>query len=88
MPPRKEPFPWRCHHCGLREVYMIMMDYPAEVKWGGQLYKFTIVDLEIPACKACGELVFTEKGDDQIQECLETLLNKLPNEGRNDDDPK
>jgi hypothetical protein len=65
-----------------------MIDYPAEVKWDGELYKFTIEDLEIPMCDVCGELVFTEKVDAQIQECLETMLNKLPNEGRNDDNPK
>jgi hypothetical protein len=69
----------------MREVYLIMMGYPAEVKWNGGLYKFTVVDLELPACQACGELVFTIKVDNQIQRCLETLLNKLPNEGRNDD---
>lgn len=86
MPP-KGSFSRRCHHCGSREVYTIMMDYPAEVKWDGQLYKFTVVDLELPACQACGELVFTEKVDAQIQECLETMLNKLPNKGP-EHDPK
>jgi hypothetical protein len=79
MPP-KGSFSRRCPRCASREVYMIMMDYPAEVKWDGQLYKFTVVDLELPACQACGELVFTIKVDNQIQECLETLLSTtLPN---------
>jgi hypothetical protein len=68
---------------------MIMMDYPAEVKWNGELYTFTVVDLELPSCQACGELVFTVKVDDQIQECLETLLSqKLLNEGLNNDNPE
>jgi hypothetical protein len=66
----------------MREVYLVMMDYPAEVKWSGELYTFTVVDLELPACKDCGELVFTVKVDDQIQECLERQLNKLPNKGQ------
>ena len=88
MPPKREPFPWRCYHCGMRQVYLIMMDYPAEVKWDGELYTFTVVDLELPSCQACGELVFTEKVYAQIQECLETLLSTtLPNKGQ-EHDPK
>ena len=75
MPP-KGSFSRQCYHCGSREVYLIMMDYPAEVKWNWVLHMFTVVDLEIPACEACGELVFTEKVDNQIQECLETLLEQ------------
>lgn len=65
---------------------MTIRDYDAEVKWGGKFYRFSVLDLEVPACKACGELVFTEKVDDQIQSCLETLLSTtLPNKGRNND---
>ena len=85
MPP-KGSFSRQCPHCGSREVYLIMTDYPAEVKRNGELYKFTVVDLELPACQACGELVFTREADDQIQECLETLLNTtLPNKGQEHD---
>jgi hypothetical protein len=75
MPP-KGSFSWQCYHCGMHEICMTMVDYPAEVKWNGQLYKFTVVDLVLPSCQACGELVFTTKVDNQIQSCLETLLEQ------------
>jgi hypothetical protein len=41
------------------------------------LHSIHIPDLEVPACGACGEKVFTEQVDDQINNALRTALGLL-----------
>ena len=53
------------------------MSYDAEVRHDGRLYTFTIPDLDIPVCQACGNKVFTEKVDDQISAALRFELDLL-----------
>lgn len=78
----ERPFPWRCRHCGKREVALAKTDYAAEVRHDGRLYTFTIPDLELPVCGACGERVFTEKVDAQVNDALRGHLNLLDSEMR------
>jgi len=73
----ERPFPWRCRHCGKRQVTLAKTDYAAEVRHDGRLHTFTIPDLELPVCQACGERVFTEKVDAQINDALRAHLNLL-----------
>jgi len=73
----ERPFPWNCRHCGEREVTLAKTNYPAEVRHDGRLHKFTIADLKLPICQACGEKVFTEKVDAQITDALRRHLNLL-----------
>ena len=47
--------------------------YDAEVRHDGRLHKFTIPQLHLPICRACGEKVFTEKVDDQIGAALRAI---------------
>jgi putative zinc finger/helix-turn-helix YgiT family protein len=56
---------------------MTRMSYDAEVRHDGRLYTFTIPDLDIPVCQACGNKVFTEKVDDQISAALRSELDLL-----------
>ena len=56
---------------------MTRISYDAEVRHDGRLYTFTIPDLEIPVCQACGNKVFTEKVDDQISAALRSDLDLL-----------
>jgi DNA-binding transcriptional regulator YiaG len=56
---------------------MTKISYDAEVRHDGRLYTFTIPDLEIPVCQACGKRVFTEKVDDQISAALRSYLHLL-----------
>lgn len=56
---------------------MSTTEYSAEVRHDGRLHVFTISDLEIPACRGCGEKVFTEKVDQQINSALRTHLQLL-----------
>src|SRR6266849_702425 len=70
-------FPWRCRHCGKTKVVMTTMNYDAEVRHDGRLHTFTVLHLNIPVCAACGEKVFTEKVDDQINAALRSHLQLL-----------
>ena len=73
----ERPFPRRCRHCGKKEVTLAKTNYAAEVRHDGRLHTFTIPDLELPVCQACGERVFTEKVDAQVNDALRTHLNLL-----------
>jgi len=73
----ERPFPWRCRHCGKDQVSLSAVTYDAEVRHDGRLYAFKIPALEIPICQACGEKVFTEKVDDQINAGLRAHLRLL-----------
>jgi hypothetical protein len=58
-------------------VFLSTISYDAEVRHGGILHKFTVPNLEIPVCQECGEKVFTEKVDDQINVGLRRHLGLL-----------
>ncbi len=51
--------------------------YEAEIRHDGRLHSFTIPSLDIPACRACGEKVFTEDVDQQIDDALRAHLQLL-----------
>src|SRR5208283_833284 len=73
----ERPLPWRCRHCGKDEVIMTTASYDAELRHDGRLYSFTIPHLDAPVCQACGEKVFTERVDDQINAALRSHLHLL-----------
>jgi DNA-binding transcriptional regulator YiaG len=73
----ERPFPWKCHHCFKKQVVMTTVTYDAEVRHDGRLHRFTVPALNIPACEACGQKVFTEKVDDQITVALRSHLHLL-----------
>ena len=51
--------------------------YDAEVRHDGRLHIFTIPRLELPVCQACGEKVFTEQVDAQVNNALRAHLKLL-----------
>ncbi len=51
--------------------------YAAEVRHDDRLLTFTVPNLELPICRACGEKVFTEEADLQIGAALRSHLNLL-----------
>jgi putative zinc finger/helix-turn-helix YgiT family protein len=78
------PFPWRCRHCGKSQVVMTSINYDAEVRHDGRVHMFAVANLELPVCQVCGNKVFTEKVDDQINAALRLNLRLLtPDEVRN-----
>jgi hypothetical protein len=72
-----QPFPWRCNHCGKEAVDMATIAYPAEARHDGRLYAFTIPNLRIPVCRACGEKVFTDDVDRQVNDALRLHIEVL-----------
>jgi putative zinc finger/helix-turn-helix YgiT family protein len=70
-------FPRRCRHCGKEEVVLVTSRYDAEVRHDGRLHQFTIPRLQIAVCQACGEKVFTEQVDDQINAGLRAHLQLM-----------
>ena len=56
---------------------MTTISYDAEIRHDGRLYTFTVPDLVLPVCEACGEKVFTEQVDDQINAALRRNLHLL-----------
>lgn len=66
----ERPFPWRCRKCGRDAVVMTTIEYDAEVRHDGRMHAFTVPSLRIPVCAECGEKVFTEDVDAQINDAL------------------
>jgi hypothetical protein len=63
---------------------MSATEYKAEVRHDGRLYSFTVPRLELPECRACGERVFTEHVDSQVNDALRAHLKLLlPEQIRN-----
>lgn len=56
---------------------MTRICYNAEVRHDGRSYTFTIPELDIPVCQACGNKVFTEDVDDQINAAFRSNLELL-----------
>lgn len=73
----ERPYPWRCRRCGKDQVFPATIAYDAEVRHDGRSYPFTVSALELPVCRACGERVFTEEVDDQVQAALRSHLHLL-----------
>ncbi len=53
---------------------MSRIDYEAEVRHDGRLHNFLVPDLGIPMCESCGEKVFTQHVDRQINNQLRSHL--------------
>lgn len=71
------PFPRRCRRCGKTEVVMGTASYDPEILHEERMVKFTIPQLHLPICQACGEKVFTEKVSDQIRAAFRAHLHLL-----------
>ncbi|HLW63881.1 MAG TPA: helix-turn-helix domain-containing protein [Gemmataceae bacterium] len=56
---------------------MTSMPFEGEVRHDGRLYSFAIPKLAIPVCRNCGQKVFTEKVEEQIQAALRAHLHLL-----------
>lgn len=56
---------------------MTTTEFDAEVRHDGRLHRFTVPNLELPICAACGEKVFTETVDAQVNHGLRAHLKLL-----------
>ena len=66
------PFPWTCPRCLQEQVFSTVVPYRAQGRRNGQLVTADIPALKIPKCTNCGELLFTESGDQQIRVALDS----------------
>lgn len=76
-PATDRPFPWRCPKCLEKTVHPVVMPYRAKAAHDGRLYELDIPDLPIPKCCHCGELVFSNRVDEQISRALRSHLRLL-----------
>src|SRR5260370_40074315 len=75
--PGDRPFPWRCSKCRQREVVPQLIPYTAEINHDGSMYSVHLPALEIPKCRACGNLLFDNRADEQINRALRAHLRLL-----------
>jgi putative zinc finger/helix-turn-helix YgiT family protein len=54
-----------------------VLAYTAKVKHDGVLHAIEIPALRVPRCRSCGELIFDDHVDDQINAALRSHLNLL-----------
>jgi len=66
-----------CPVCLAMGVRPEVIAYTAKVKHDGVLHSIAIPALEIPKCHSCGELIFDDHVDDQINAALRAHLNTL-----------
>jgi DNA-binding transcriptional regulator YiaG len=76
-PAADRPFPWYCRQCKQANVVPTRIDYTCDINYDGRLVSVTTHNLEIPICSNCGDKVFTEKVDDQINAALISQLQLL-----------
>jgi len=75
--PGDRPFPWKCPVCLKHEVFPDRIPYTAEIKHDGVLHSVHLPSLEVPRCRSCGELLFDDRADDQINDALRLQLRLL-----------
>jgi putative zinc finger/helix-turn-helix YgiT family protein len=75
--PSDRPFPWKCPSCLKCEVFPDEISYTAEIKHDGILHSVHLPALRIPKCRSCGEVLFGDSADEQINSALRSLLRLL-----------
>ena len=71
------PFPWKCPACLQREVYPHQLDYTTTIKHDGLLVDLHLPTFEVPKCRVCGELLFNDLADQQINVAIRSHLQLL-----------
>lgn len=71
------PFPWPCGNCGEQQVYRTTMPYKSSINFDGQTWEIEILNLAVPKCANCGEIVFDSATGRQIDENLRQQLGLL-----------
>ena len=74
---QRKSFPWCCSQCRAKEVYAAVVPYTARVNHDGRIYELEIPALDVARCRACGELVFDDRADEQISDALRSHLGLL-----------
>lgn len=68
------PFPWYCHDCGHTEVRpAVVRNYQTKIKHNGKVYSVTVPEFHVPQCGSCGEMVFGNDAEEQIDRAFRGL---------------
>jgi DNA-binding transcriptional regulator YiaG len=59
-------FPWHCGTCRAKDVWPAIIAYQAKIRHDGTLHTVDIPNLEIPKCRHCGEVVFSNDTNHHI----------------------
>jgi hypothetical protein len=68
------PFPWHCPRCRQKTVNLQTIPFETERWYEGQLYQVKILELSVPVCSNCGEVVFNQAAEDQVNRALRSQL--------------
>ena len=66
--------PKHCPTCAFDTLSLQTIEYVVEVRWKGRLQTVTVPELRLHVCDRCGERVFTEDTDEQVQKAIEEQL--------------
>jgi putative zinc finger/helix-turn-helix YgiT family protein len=66
-----------CPSCGHSDAEWRTIPYDAEVRHDGRLYRFAVLTLHVQVCRSCGNQIFTQDTESQINAALRTHLNLL-----------
>src|SRR5262245_47037101 len=75
--PEGRPFPWPCARCRRKAVWPVIMPYQSRMKYEDQQYIVDTPRLNIPRCSECGELVFDNWADEQIDLAFRAQVSLL-----------
>lgn len=72
-----KPFPWWCPKCRKKEVGPVTIAYRSEVLHDGTLHTVDVPQLVIAQCGNCGERVFHNQSEEQIDRAVRSHLRLL-----------
>jgi hypothetical protein len=71
------PYPRDCVVCARREVYPETITLEIEQRYQGQVYPLVLENFSMPVCRACGERIYTEDADREINDRFRDHLRLL-----------
>lgn len=77
VPQASKPFPWRCHKCRQKTVEPATVAYRSTIRHDDQLHTVDTPGLVVPRCTNCGELVFTDEVERQVDRVFRAQVHLL-----------
>jgi DNA-binding transcriptional regulator YiaG len=74
---RDKPYPLRCAECWKPELWPATIPYDAEILHDGRLHKFHIPALNVDQCRACGEIMFSNRTSQELSTALRAHVGLL-----------
>jgi putative zinc finger/helix-turn-helix YgiT family protein len=74
---KTRPFPWLCPNCVKLTVVPTIVDYTAKIKQDGVIHEINLLQVEVPRCQTCGQLIITTAVDELVNDALRSKLHLL-----------